>query len=291
MTGWSVDVVVDGGHVYGLGHLSRSQTLARELQRYGFDVRFSPRSTSAASVLTAWPLADHTEDLRVFDLPYADNPSIIKTRLKGRPTVVFDHFGQAQADIAIRTDPELVPMAANKCFYGPKYAIIKHEVKKETSFSGDYVLVCIGGSDVGDQGLRAAEYFAEIGIRTMLVRGPYAALIKKKRTDFEILYSPQNFGSLLAGCLFAVTNAGTTALEAMYLGKAVHVLPQNFGEHRTAMRFHSDGLILGVGLENLTVPDPERAGRIAATASEVVDGQGSTRLANIFIDLLKELRL
>ncbi|MFW6300564.1 MAG: hypothetical protein ACOC20_06560, partial [Oceanicaulis sp.] len=83
----------------------------------------------------------------------------------------------------------------------------------------------------------------------------------------------------------AVTNAGTTALEAMALGKAVHVLAQTEAERATAERFLADGIILGLGLETLAPPDAEHAARIAASGRAQVDGRGARRLADLILSL------
>jgi spore coat polysaccharide biosynthesis predicted glycosyltransferase SpsG len=281
-----VEIVVDGGPGYGFGHLSRSQTLARALEKAGAEVGFSPRSEIAAAALTTWRKANGEEPLLLVDLPYADDAAIAAAKRAGRKVVVLDHIGAAQADLAIRTDPRPVPMAAQQCAYGLQYAMIRPEILAQSPVQGDYAVVCIGGSDLGDLGVKAARRLSSAGRRTLLIRGPLAAPVSAAPEGVDLRVSPPDLPALLAGCAFAVTNAGTTALEAMALGKAVHVLAQTDAEQATAERFLSDGLILGVGLETLAVPVPDRAFQVAAAGRSAVDGRGAERVAALVLGLV-----
>ncbi len=283
MTARDVEIVVDGGPGYGFGHLSRSQTLARALESAGATVRFSPRSRGAAGALRAWPAARGAEAVLVVDLPYADDAAITAARAAGRPVAVLDHVGEAEADLAVRTDPRPVPMAARRCEYGLRYALIRPEILAQTPTHGDYALVCVGGSDLGDRGVEAAKSLAECGLKVVLVRGPLAAPLAGAPAGVDVRPDPPDLPALLAGCAFAVTNAGTTALEAMALGKPVHVLAQTDAEQATAERFLSDGIILG--LETLAAPDPDRAAQVAAAGRAMVDGRGAERVAALVLGL------
>lgn len=287
MTGHAVEIAVDGGVGLGYGHISRSNTLARTLRDAGVDVRFSPRSDVAAEAVSAWPRASGDEKLLVLDLPYADDAAITAARERGRLVAVLDHVGQSQAHLALRTDPRKVFMAADRCIYGLPYAMIRPEILAETPSKGDYALVCVGGGDLGDQGVAAATRLADTGVRTVLVRGPLAGPLDDAPFGVEVRITPPDLPALIARCAFAVTNAGTTALEAMALGKAVHILAQTPEELATARRFLSDGIILGLGLETLTPPDWERAELIGAAGHGAVDGKGARRVADLLINLLE----
>lgn len=286
MTAPAVEILVDGGPGYGFGHISRSQTLGLALKKAGAEVGFSPRSETAASALAGQPTARGEEPLLLVDLPYPDDVAITAARNAGRKVAVLDHIGDALADLAIRTDPRRVPMAAARCEYGLKYAMIRPEILAQTPSSGDYALVCIGGSDLGDLGVDAARRLGAAGQRTILVRGPLATPLSEAPAEVEVRLAPPDLPALLAGCAFAVTNAGTTALEVMALGKAVHVLAQTDAEQATAERFLSDGIILGVGLETLAVPAPGRAARAAAAGRSAVDGRGAERVADLVLALV-----
>ncbi len=284
----AVEIAVDGGPGYGFGHLSRSQTLAEALARAGAEVGFSPRSPIAADLLEGRPRADGVEPVLVLDLPYADDAAITAARRAGRKVAVLDHGGQAEADLAIRTDPRTVPMAATRCEYGLAYAMIRSEILAETPRAGDYALVCVGGSDLGDRGVTAAEALARSGQAVILVRGPLAALLENAPPGVDMRVNPPDLPALLAGCGFAVTNGGTTALEAMALGKPVHVIAQTSAEHDTALRFLQDRIILGIGLETLAVPNAVQAAAVATAGRTAVDGRGAERMAALILALTEK---
>lgn len=282
----TVEIVVDGGPGYGFGHLSRSRTLARALEKAGADVRFSARSDIAADVLEGMPVATGDEPILLVDLPYADDEMIRAARQAGRKVAVLDPVGEAEADLALRTDPRPVPMAAERCEYGLAYAMIRSEILAQTPTAGEFVLICVGGSDLGDLGVEAARRLSTQGRRVVLVRGPLAAPLTEAPAGVEVLIAPPDLPALMAGCAFAVTNAGTTALEAMALGKAVHVLAQTAAEQATAERFLAGGIVLDLGLETLGVPAPEHAARVAAAGRKAVDGRGADRVAALVLGLV-----
>lgn len=285
-----VEIAVDGGTGLGFGHLSRSQVLAEALREAGARVRFDPRSDTARAALRdqLQGAPEGEADILVLDLPYGDDAAIAAARASGRKVAVLDHVGAAHADLAIRTDPRPVPMAAARCEYGLAFALIRREILGQTPRDDGHVLICVGGSDMGDLGVAAADKLAAAGARVILVRGPLAGPLADAPAGVEVRITPRDLPALMAGCRFAVTNAGTTPLEAMALGKPVHVLAQTEAEHATAERFLEDGIILGLGLETLAVPDPDHAARIAAAGRAQVDGRGAARVAALVLDLLKE---
>ncbi|MGX6647206.1 hypothetical protein ACWCOP_04620 [Maricaulaceae bacterium MS644] len=290
-----VEIAVDGGAGLGFGHLSRSQTLAAALREFGAIVRFDPRSDAARDALAgeleaadaARAPASSGADILVLDLPYADDAAIRGATAAGRRVAVLDHGGEAQADLAIRTDPRPIPMAAARCEYGLAYALIRREILEQAPHDGGYVLICVGGSDVGDLGVEAAVKLAAAGERVILVRGPLASRLADAPAGVDVRVSPPDLPVLMAGCSFAVTNAGTTALECMALGKAVHVLPQTEAERATGEHFMSEGLILGLGLETLERPGLQAVARTGAAGRARVDGRGAARMASLILGLLE----
>ena len=87
--------------------------------------------------------------------------------------------------------------------------------------------------------------------------------------------------ALMAGCAWAVANAGTSLMELMSLGKAVHVLPQTREEERFAADLKSQGAILGIGLDMLAPPSPERQAQTALKAASLIDGKGAERIVEL----------
>ncbi|MEQ8434711.1 MAG: hypothetical protein RIA71_10760 [Oceanicaulis sp.] len=288
MTAPLVEIAVDGGAGLGFGHISRSKVLARALREAGAQVRFDPRSETARAGLGDDPGAAGQSGVLVLDLPYADDAAIKAARAAGRPVAVLDHTGAAEADLAIRTDPRRLPMAAKRCEYGLAYAMIRREILEQPVSEEGHVLICVGGSDLGDLGVAAARKLAGAGERVVLVRGPLAEPLKRAPDGVDVRVSPPNLPALMAGCRFAVTNAGTTALECMALGKPVHVLAQTEGELATAERFLADGIILGLGLDALASPAPEHAARVAVAGRAQVDGRGAERVAALVLGLFQE---
>jgi spore coat polysaccharide biosynthesis predicted glycosyltransferase SpsG len=286
-----VEIAVDGGAGLGFGHLSRSQTLASALRDAGAIVRFDPRSDAARSALSAQPQAAEAArapaDILVVDLPYGDDAMILVARAAGRRVAVLDPVGEAQADLAIRTDPRPIPMAAKRCEYGLAYALIRREILEQAPRDEGHVLICVGGSDLGDLGVEAARKLAVTCERVILVRGPMASPLHKALAGVDVRVSPPDLPALMAGCRYAVTNAGTTALECMALGKAVHVLAQTEAERATAEHFLSEGLILGLGLETLARPDAHAVARAGAAGRARVDGRGAARVAGLILGLLE----
>ncbi|MEQ8406222.1 MAG: hypothetical protein RKE49_14095 [Oceanicaulis sp.] len=290
-----VEIAVDGGAGLGFGHISRSQTLAAALRDAGAIVRFDPRSDAARGSLAgqldapdaAQAPASAPADILVLDLPYGDDAAILGARAAGRRVAVLDHGGEAQADLAIRTDPRPIAMAATRCEYGLAYALIRREILEQAPRDEGHVLICVGGSDLGDLGVEAAVKLAAAGERVILVRGPMASRLTEAPAGVDVRVSPPNLPALMAGCRFAVTNSGTTALECMALGKAVHVLPQTDAERATGEHFLSQGLILGLGLEALESPGPDAVARAGAAGRARVDGRGAARMAALILDLLE----
>lgn len=85
----------------------------------------------------------------------------------------------------------------------------------------------------------------------------------------------------MAGCAWAVTTGGTTMLEMLCLGKAVHVVPRTVPEEQFARRFEQKGSLLGMGLEKLSVPNDTRITACEKRGPEIVDGQGCQRIASL----------
>jgi spore coat polysaccharide biosynthesis predicted glycosyltransferase SpsG len=291
-----VEIAVDGGAGFGFGHLSRSQTLASALRDAGAIVRFDPRSDAARRALAGQMKASDepsnapastSADILVLDLPYADDSAILAATAAGQRVAVLDPLGEAPADLAIRTDPRPVPMAAKRCEYGLAFALIRREILEQAPRDDGHVLICVGGSDLGDLGVEAAIKLAAAGDCVILVRGPMASPLADAPAGVDVRISPPDLPVLMAGCRYAVTNAGTTALECMALGKAVHVLAQTEAERATAGHFLSEGLILGLGLETLERPDLHAVARAGAAGRASVDGLGAARVAGLILGLLE----
>lgn len=284
-----IEIVVDGGAGLGYGHISRMRTLSQTLLEDGFAVRWAPQSNVAREALAdraSSPDAG-TPDLTLVDLPYDGTDFVEAARKAGRPAVAFDYTGSAEADLAIRTNAPPGPVAARRVLHGLEYAIIRLEIREATAQNGGHVLVSIGGSDLGDKGPSAASRLAEAGANVVLVRGPLAGPLHSPPDGVDLRVTPPDLPFIMAGCAWAVANAGTTLMELMHLGKAVHVLAQTAEEERFAADLLSQGAILGIGLDMLAPPDPARLSRVAMKAASLVDGEGVTRISALCRELVE----
>ncbi|TGY87255.1 hypothetical protein E5163_16205 [Marinicauda algicola] len=283
-----VEIVVDGGAGLGYGHISRMRTLSQTLVEDGFAVRWAPQSDVARAALAdraSSPRAG-APDLTLVDLPYDGSEFVEAARKARRPAIALDYTGRAEADLALRTNAPAGPVAARRVLHGLDYAIIRLEIREAVAQGGEHVLVSIGGSDLGDRGPAAAARLAEAGQQVILVRGPLAGPLPEAPWGVDVRVTPPDLPFLMASCAWAVANAGTTLMELMCLGKAVHVLPQTAEEERFAADLLAQGAILGTGLDLLAPPDPARQAQVAMKAASLVDGQGVKRISALCRELV-----
>jgi hypothetical protein len=85
----------------------------------------------------------------------------------------------------------------------------------------------------------------------------------------------------MLSCAWAVTNGGNTMMEMMYLGKAVHIIPQTDAENNLAQLILRDNGILGIGKDQLRIPKLNKVIDIGKRAGGLIDGQGVNRIIRI----------
>jgi spore coat polysaccharide biosynthesis predicted glycosyltransferase SpsG len=278
----SIRIVADGSPTYGYGHLSRTHELAFSFEEAGFFVEYvNLRKSSNAGASGV-----QTRDLTLIDLPYDGDHWLADARSKGEGVIGIDYLGRGRPDILIRMNRPLGNVPAHRVFYGLDYAIIRREIRTAPRVLGNYVLVSIGGADVNDQGALCAGMLSNWGLKTILVRGPLAKQHTLPAARFRVVNEPPDFSRLLGGCGWAVTNGGTTMLEALSMGKAVHVVPQTAEEMRFASELLERGLLLGIGIDSLRPPEPDRIASLGRRASAAVDGQGANRIVGIGRELV-----
>jgi len=279
-----VEIHVDGGPGLGFGHISRMRTLASDLGAAGDAIIWRPGSELAASALP--PAAPGPADIVLVDLPYDGSKVVAAARERGLPVAVLDHLGPGRADLVIRTNAPPQPAAATRLVYGLEYALIRPEVRAASSSSGGAALVAVGGSDHGERGPLAAARLAASGLPVVLARGPIAGPLEGSPAGVDVRIDPPDFVALMAAAPFAVANAGTTLMELLCLGKAVHVLPQTEEEERFAAELLADGAILGIGLEALARPDQDRIRAVERASAGRVDARGGARIRTLLAELI-----
>jgi len=281
-----IELVCDGGARYGVGHVRRSLTLTRELIRRGNTVQFYAASEHGQQLLSNINISnpsDLTPALRVLDFPYpieewvGYNDSI--------PTVALDYFGEKIIDLVISVYEHRIPVPCGRRLSGLEYALIRPEITliaKHYHVSSGAVLVMIGGSDINQDGARVAEKLVQFGVKVQLIRGPGVEKDYQLSSEsISVLHVPDDIERRMASCAWAVTNGGSSMMEMMCLGKAVHVVPQTEAELHLAEIVLEKGAVLGIGLNNLKFPSQREIEQVGQCAKGIVDGFGVKRVADL----------
>ncbi|MGN6285681.1 MAG: hypothetical protein ACTHM2_11080 [Afipia sp.] len=282
-----IRVVCDGGGSFGFGNLRRSITLAEGLRRSGYGVSVDAVSEGARRLLPAFRNDDGPDDLWLLDLPYDGDAWIEKARALGCPVAALDFMGAATPDLNISIFDHGHAPAAAKHLVGLRYAIIRPDILAlAPAAEGEGVVVMIGGGDSDGLGERVAGLIQTNVDRVTLIEGPLAEKSRELSPRINRLKSPPELGRLMATCAWAITSGGGTMLEMMCLGKAIHVVPRTRFEVSLAQSILALGALLGVGMENISNPLPERRQQVSAMARRLVDGQGTIRIADALRTLL-----
>jgi len=277
-----VQLIADGSATYGYGHISRSREVADAFSESGFEVEYINLLERPSAQLT-----DHGRSgLTVIDLPYPDDTWLNSARQRGNKVIGLDYLGQGSPDCLIRMNQPLTEIPCARLLFGLEYAIIRKSIRDATASRGDYVLVSIGGADVGNHGLATAATLSALGLKAILVRGPLSGRVENTFTNVTVVESPPDFPGLLARSSWVVSNGGTTMVEAMSLGKAVHVIAQTSEEERFARPLHNSGLLLGVGSHHLRAPTEDEITSTGFRAQNAVDARGSERIVKLGQQLL-----
>ncbi len=279
----SVEVLCDGGGAYGYGHIRRSYTLARALEKEKYPVKFTVLSKSKKFFIPDFTSTDIEPVIQVLDLPYEIRPWVDQANEKNIPTIARDYFGNARPTLTISIYEHRTPLPAGCRFSGLEYALIRSEILQHTPPTvGDGVVVMIGGSDLNRVGESIALSLTASGKLVNLIEGP--AIKENYATNLPnvtVLYTPKNLESYMATCEWAVTNGGGSMMEMMSLGKAVHVVPQTKDELLLAQIVFDKGALLGIGLDKLRVPTFEEIKQVGKQARKLVDGHGVDRIIKI----------
>ena len=280
-----VQLIANGSATYGYGHISRSRELTDAFSESGFEVEYINLLERPSAQLT-----DHGRPgLTVIDLPYPDDTWLNSARQRGNKVIGLDYLGLGSPDCLIRMNQPLTEIPCGRLLFGLEYAIIRKSIREAAVSRGDYILVSIGGADVGNHGLATAATLSGLGLKTILIRGPLSERVNNTFANVTVAESPPNFPGLLAGSSWVVSNGGTTMVEAMSLGKAVHVVPQTSEEERFARPLHISGLLLGLGSHELRAPTEDEITSTGFRAQKAVDARGSHRIVELGQQLSDEM--
>jgi spore coat polysaccharide biosynthesis predicted glycosyltransferase SpsG len=286
----TIEIVCDGGSRWGLGHLRRSQTLAHALSARGHDVRIRPLSDEADAQLdTALTRAERAGGghlrVRVIDLPYEGDQQCEAAHGSGAAVVGLDYQGESDPDVSIDLHPRDSAPRARSRLVGLDFAMIRPDVVRAAQRTRQGVVVMLGGADVTHSSDTVAVRLQEAGEDVTVVRGP-AARPARSAGAYRTLQAPPNVADIMASAAWAVTNGGTTMLEMLCLGTAVHVLPQTADEDAFARYVLRQGGLLGVGLADLSPPTPEQRRAATERGPVLVDGRGAARVADVVEGML-----
>ena len=129
---------------------------------------------------------------------------------------------------------------------------------------------------------KAIRYSKNMGFKVSLIQGPtYQGNYVTKSSLVTCLKTPYDLEKRMSTCGWAVTNGGGSMMEMMYLGKAVHVIPQTSAERHFAEFILKEGGILGIGKNELKVPNLGEIECVGRRARELIDGNGVDRIIRI----------
>ena len=285
-----IEIICDGGPAYGMGHLYRSGELGRHMAARGFRVRVQAASDVGEKILQNVPGEKGDAGIIIIDLPYDGSAYVDMARTAGLPVLGLDYHGASAPDLAVSLfDVSGVPTKARRQI-GLQYAIIRSDILTlGTPAGGSGVLIMIGGGDIKNSGMDTAMALCRQGEQVSLVRGPLNRGIDDipDIERLQIFDDPLDLVDHMAGCSWAVANGGTSMLELMRLGKAVHVIAQTAPEQVFAESIFKKGGLLGVGASTVTVPNQNSRAQVGNKAAGLVDGRGLDRLAGFIEGLLK----
>lgn len=279
MRGRQIDLWFDGGGRFGYGNIRRCVELGEFLKRRGHEVRFVPLSENASALCPAVGGPVVGGDLMVLDVPYEGDALVRRARASGAKVVALDFDGTEPPDLVISLQSVRRVPAQCRSLCGVEYAIIREEIRALGSGheSVGEGLVIVGGGDQDGLTRRITERLPDVSL--CVVQGPAGPALHLERENLRVVADPPDLPGLMAGCAWAVTTGGTTMLEMLFLGKAIHVVPRTGAEQVFARHFAERGALLGLGLEGLVKPGQEQIRACQPLGPRLVDGRGCERIA------------
>jgi UDP-2,4-diacetamido-2,4,6-trideoxy-beta-L-altropyranose hydrolase len=282
-----VEIVADGGHAVGFGHLGRCLAIAEVL---GDRAAFSVSDPDAlAFVRERGARTDGTPDAPVALIDRREPTSeatVRALREAGRRVALLDDRGGGRrlADVVI--DPPTAagwPPAAGRRLDGFEHALVRHEVVAARRDASGTVLLGIGGSDPAGLTVPLAAALADFDLD--VVCGP------GYRGERPAHGRPAQWIEALARAALVVCGFGHSLLEAACLGVpavAVVFLPEHveharaFARAGTAVTIEMTGGARPHELAALVaelMADPGRREAMGARGRALVDGRGAERVA------------
>lgn len=273
-----IGVWFDGGGIYGFGNIRRSVELGQALRARGHEVTFVPFFPRAAALSPEPASTPSDEQIVLLDVPYTGDEVVRQARSLGAKVLALDFDGTEAPDTVISLQSIRRVPPESRALSGLEYAIIRQEIRTlGTQHEKDEtVLVIVGGGD--DSGL-SQKIVERLGDRPVcVVQGPAGGALDLDRPNVSVVTNPPDLAQRMSRCAWAVTTGGTTMLEMLCLGKAIHVVPRTDAETIFAQRFAEQDALLGLGLDTLRIPTASEIAACEQRGPTLVDGRGCDRI-------------
>lgn len=315
----------DGAPDVGIGHLGRAVALgaeaaARRIATVLVTERESLPSAIADSVRASginarrpdgetWTSSVNPGDLVWFDGYGFTAEDRRRVHRAGAVVGAVDDLGTGEEDVDVVLNPNdasVTPPArqGRTLLLGPAHALINPHLSSARRVTGRRtatLLLTFGGSDPAGLGPLLIQTLVRRGgpapfRRAVLVEGPSSVPVGPRPlpAGIEVVRDPPDMATLLAGADAAVTAAGSTVWDLLYLGVptlAIQVVANQAGVARTlrdtgtAMVLDQQGLTvadLDAALEELG--DPLSRARLALAGPGLVDGRGAARVLDALLE-------
>lgn len=316
-----ITILTEGSADIGFGHVRRSITLARLLEKHarvklwllsktdvqtedyikhfeGLDWQVSPTPPETTGV----EILDLEEPAmsKVLNLSSLNNRRIaldwFDSSILPEVTInLFDHSGQMQAAYA---------EAGRSANYieGPQCAIIRPKLRALrpdfpiASAKVRRIIITLGGADPKRRSIEALNLLRLLDLKEtqiLLIVGPlvppaYEAEIREAAwASVRVLRDPLDYDTLLADADIVICSGGGTLLESLCLGKPIVVLPQTDAEERHALSHKKLGACAMADSLASVVASFELRNSLIAKAYPQVDGRGAERIAEAALTLLR----
>lgn len=286
-----VEIVADGGHAVGFGHLGRCLAIAEVLgDRAAFSLT-DPDATAFVRGRGARTDGAPEAPVALIDRREPTSEATVQAlHDAGRRVALLDDRGPGRmlADLVI--DPPTAagwPPAAGRRLDGFAHALVRAEVVAARRDDAGSVLLGIGGSDPAGLTVPLAAALAEFDLEVACGPG-YRG---ERPVHGRLLASPGEWIGAVARSALVVCGFGHSLLEAACLGVpaiAVVFLPEHV-EHARAFALAGTAVTIEMtdaprpdalaALATDLLSDPDRLAAMGARGRALVDGRGAERVA------------
>lgn len=289
------------GKGYGMGHLRRCLAIVEE----GDDLlcptlcilRGDRRACEKVLLPEGLQLVERPEDADDIDLVVSDLRDTSKGEMarlvRIAPVAAVDDTGTGRqlAAVCIHTLPLLRNLAVN-CS-GPSYMVLSPRIKEVSPISQSEkngVLVSFGGSDAEGLTTTVAKRLNRMGIRPMVIRGPFFSC-DMKDIDAEVVEGGIDILDSINIAEVLISSFGITMYEAFYLGTPVLLI--NRSKYHEELARKTPAIVLGyeggMDFDDMTaalkqkLDDREGLLKSARQNRSFVDGNGASRIVSVIL--------